>query len=47
MRVLAPFAIGRDVDPELLAKFIDKKSNDVQPDHGYLGQIAAAGARCS
>jgi 3-oxoadipate enol-lactonase len=41
MRVLAPFAFARDVDPQLLARFIDKKSGDVQPDHGYRGQIAA------
>lgn len=41
MRVLAPFAFAPDVDPRLLVKFIDKKSGDVQPDHGYRGQIAA------
>jgi pimeloyl-ACP methyl ester carboxylesterase len=41
MRVLAPFAFAPDVDPQLLAKFIDKKSRDTQPDRGYRGQIAA------
>ena len=41
MRVLAPFAFAPGVDPKLLAGFIDKKGGDVQPDHGYRGQIAA------
>jgi 3-oxoadipate enol-lactonase len=41
MRVLAPFAFAPGVEPQLLAKFIDKKSGDVEPDHGYRGQIAA------
>ena len=41
MRVLAPFAFAPGVDPELLAKFIQKKSRDVQPEDGYRGQIAA------
>ena len=41
MRALAPYAFAPDVDPELLDKFIEKKSRDVQPDHGYRGQIAA------
>ena len=41
MRVLAPFAFAPDVDPQLLAKFIDKKSGDVHPEDGYRGQIAA------
>ena len=41
MRALAPFAFAPGVDPQLLARFIDKKSGDVQPDHGYRGQIAA------
>lgn len=41
MRVLAPFAFAPGVDPQLLARFIDKKSGDVEPDHGYRGQIAA------
>jgi pimeloyl-ACP methyl ester carboxylesterase len=41
MRVLAPFAFAPDVDPELLAKFIDKKSSDVQAERGYRGQIGA------
>jgi pimeloyl-ACP methyl ester carboxylesterase len=44
MRVLAPFAFAPGVDPQLLARFIDKKSGDVQPDHGYRGQIAAVRA---
>jgi pimeloyl-ACP methyl ester carboxylesterase len=38
---LAPFAFAPDVDPHLLSKFIEKKSRDTQPDHGYRGQIAA------
>ena len=42
MRVLAPFAFAPGVAPELLAGFIEKKSGDVQPEHGYRGQIAAA-----
>jgi 3-oxoadipate enol-lactonase len=41
MRVLAPFAFAPDVDAQLLASFIDKKSVDVQPEHGYRGQIGA------
>jgi pimeloyl-ACP methyl ester carboxylesterase len=41
MRALAPFAFAPDVDRQLLAKFIEKKSRDIQPDHGYRGQIAA------
>jgi pimeloyl-ACP methyl ester carboxylesterase len=41
MRALAPFAFAPGVDPQLLARFIDKKSGDVEPDHGYRGQIAA------
>src|SRR5918992_1828191 len=41
MRVLAPFAFAPGVDPQLLAKFIDKKSGDVQPEDGYRGQIEA------
>ena len=41
MRTLAPFAFAPGVDPELLASFIEKKSGDVQPDHGYRGQQAA------
>jgi pimeloyl-ACP methyl ester carboxylesterase len=41
MRVLAPFAFAPGADPQLLARFIDKKIGDVQPDHGYRGQIAA------
>lgn len=41
MRALAPFAFTPDVDPRLLARFIEKKSRDTQPDHGYRGHIAA------
>jgi pimeloyl-ACP methyl ester carboxylesterase len=41
MRVLAPFAFARDVDPALLEAFIAKKSRDVQDPAGYAGQIAA------
>jgi 3-oxoadipate enol-lactonase len=41
MRLLAPFAFAPDVDPRLLAAFIEKKSRDVQPDRGYRGQVAA------
>ena len=41
MRALAPFAFSPDVDSQLLARFITKTSVDVQPDHGYRGQIAA------
>jgi pimeloyl-ACP methyl ester carboxylesterase len=39
--VLAPFAFAPDVDPSLLAGFIDRKSRDAQPARGYRGQIAA------
>jgi pimeloyl-ACP methyl ester carboxylesterase len=41
MRVLAPFAFARDVDPPLLERFIEKKSADVQADEGYRAQIHA------
>jgi 3-oxoadipate enol-lactonase len=41
MRALAPFAFAPGVDPQLLAKFIDKKTGEVEPDHGYRGHIAA------
>jgi pimeloyl-ACP methyl ester carboxylesterase len=41
MRVLAPFAFAPDVDRQLLATFIDKKSREAQPEHGYRGQITA------
>jgi pimeloyl-ACP methyl ester carboxylesterase len=41
MPVLAPFAFAPGANPQLLAKFIDKKSGDVQPENGYRGQIAA------
>jgi 3-oxoadipate enol-lactonase len=41
MRALAPFAFSPNVDPQLLAEFITKKSSDVQPNHGYGGQVAA------
>jgi pimeloyl-ACP methyl ester carboxylesterase len=41
MRALAPFAFAPGIDLQLLARFIDKKSGDVEPDHGYRGQIAA------
>lgn len=41
MRTLAPFAFAPGVDPQLLARFIDKKVGDVQPDHGYHGQRVA------
>jgi 3-oxoadipate enol-lactonase len=41
MRTLAPFAFGRDVDPALLDRFVEKKSRDVQDGEGYRAQIAA------
>jgi len=41
MRTLAPFAFARDVDPKLLATFIEKKSRDVQDPVGYAAQIQA------
>jgi 3-oxoadipate enol-lactonase len=41
MRALAPHAFAPGVDPALLDRFIEKKSKDVQPEHGYRGQIGA------
>jgi 3-oxoadipate enol-lactonase len=41
MSALAPFAFAPGVDPELLRRFIEKKSGDVQDPDGYRGQIAA------
>jgi 3-oxoadipate enol-lactonase len=41
MRTLAPFAFARDVDPQVLAAFIEKKSRDVQDPAGYRAQIQA------
>jgi pimeloyl-ACP methyl ester carboxylesterase len=41
MRALAPFAFARGVDGELLERFVEKKSGDVQEPEGYRGQIAA------
>jgi 3-oxoadipate enol-lactonase len=42
MRALAPFAFADGVDGELLDRFVEKKSRDVQDPEGYRGQIAAA-----
>jgi len=42
MEALAPFAFSAGVDGELLGRFIEKKSRDVQDPEGYRGQIAAA-----
>jgi 3-oxoadipate enol-lactonase len=42
MRALAPFAFASGVDPEMLERFIEKKSADVQDPVGYRAQIAAA-----
>lgn len=42
MQALAPFAFAEGVDAELLSRFIEKKSGDVQDPEGYRGQIAAA-----
>ena len=42
MRALAPFAFARDVDPEFVDRFVEKKSRDVQDPEGYRAQIAAA-----
>jgi 3-oxoadipate enol-lactonase len=42
MEALAPFAFGAGVDGELLGRFVEKKSRDVQDPEGYRGQIAAA-----
>jgi 3-oxoadipate enol-lactonase len=41
MRTLAPFAFTESVDPELLRRFIEKKSGDVQDPEGYRAQVAA------
>jgi 3-oxoadipate enol-lactonase len=41
MRALAPFAFTANVDPELLRRFIEKKSGDVQDRAGYRAQIDA------
>jgi 3-oxoadipate enol-lactonase len=42
MRALAPLAFARDVDSALLARFIEKKTRDVQDPVGYQAQIDAA-----
>jgi pimeloyl-ACP methyl ester carboxylesterase len=42
MQALAPFAFAAGGDGELLGRFIEKKSRDVQDPEGYHGQIAAA-----
>lgn len=42
MRTLAPFALATDADPELLARFVEKKAGDTQDPVGYRAQIAAA-----
>ena len=42
IRSLAPFAFASEVDAEMLDRFIEKKSRDVQDPAGYAGQIAAA-----
>jgi 3-oxoadipate enol-lactonase len=42
MRALAPFAFADGADGELLSRFVEKKSRDVQDPEGYRGQIAAA-----
>lgn len=42
MRSLAPLAFARGVDGELLDRFVEKKSGDVQDREGYRAQIAAA-----
>lgn len=42
MSALAPFAFAPGVDAELLRRFVEKKSGDVQDPEGYRGQIAAA-----
>jgi 3-oxoadipate enol-lactonase len=39
MRTLAPFAFARGVDGELLDRFVEKKSRDVQDRQGYRAQI--------
>jgi pimeloyl-ACP methyl ester carboxylesterase len=42
IRTLAPFAFASGVDADLFARFVEKKSRDVQDPVGYAGQIAAA-----
>ena len=42
MAALAPFAFAAGVDPDLLDRFIAKKSADVQDPEGYRAQIDAA-----
>lgn len=42
MRALAPCAFASGVDPDMLERFIEKKSADVQDPAGYRAQIAAA-----
>jgi pimeloyl-ACP methyl ester carboxylesterase len=42
MRSLAPLAFARGVDGELVDRFVEKKSGDVQDREGYRAQIAAA-----
>jgi 3-oxoadipate enol-lactonase len=42
MEALAPAAFASGVDPELVARFVAKKSRDVQDPEGYQAQIAAA-----
>lgn len=41
MRALAPFAFASGVDADLLRRFIEKKSADVQDPVGYRAQLAA------
>jgi pimeloyl-ACP methyl ester carboxylesterase len=41
MRTLAPFAFAAGVDDELVSRFVEKKTADVQPPEGYRGQIEA------
>jgi 3-oxoadipate enol-lactonase len=41
MRTLAPFALASDADPQLVARFVAKKSLDVQDPSGYQAQIGA------
>jgi 3-oxoadipate enol-lactonase len=42
MRRLSPFAFTEQIDGDLLERFIEKKSADVQSEEGYRAQIAAA-----
>ncbi len=41
MRSLAPFAFARGVDGEILDRFVEKKSRDVQDPAGYQAEIDA------